>query len=469
MSATQRQIDRQAVVCFFLLAIALHALALFWFCIRLWPLSICLYVCLFLYASLAQRRRRRIFAKVLFHQQRNAKGQSLSIVVYNQPQTITTTNTTDITALELLLLLLPPPFLGYFFYSHKNWSLFSLPLIFKHLDSNITTLACLAVMNKLNRLQKDCVRNFMSITNTTEKTAIFCLNRFNWQLDVASDMFFHNPDSFTRVDVASNSSSRLSNQQQQQPQQQSPHHLYTSTTSSSNHHYNFHHQNQSHLNNHMHHRSSLDKRKMDSLYSTYRSKTEDKISIEGVESLLSDLGLEADSILVLIFAWKCRASTQCEFSRDEFYRGLQELGSDTIEKLILSLNKVELELRTCHQGFKDLYQFTFNYAKNQLQKSLDLELAIAYWNILMKNRFKFIDLWINFLQENHKRAITRDTWNLLLDFSLMINDQLSNYDEEGAWPVLIDEFVEYARNKMVATEQESTQDGETREDKIEID
>lgn len=70
---------------------------------------------------------------------------------------------------------------------------------------------------------------------------------------------------------------------------------------------------------------------------------------------------------------------------------------DSVEKLKTKLPTYEHELRD-NGKFKDFYQFTFNYARNPGQKGLDLDMAIAYWNIVLQGRFKLLPLWCRFLQ-----------------------------------------------------------------------
>lgn len=89
------------------------------------------------------------------------------------------------------------------------------------------------------------------------------------------------------------------------------------------------------------------------------------------------------------------------------YETVFSFSCDSIEKLKARLPSLEVELKDQFR-FKDFYHFTFNYAKNPGQKGLDLEMAIAYWNIVLQGKFRFLDLWCKFLQViyTHFRIVT---------------------------------------------------------------
>ena len=71
------------------------------------------------------------------------------------------------------------------------------------------------------------------------------------------------------------------------------------------------------------------------------------------------------------------------------------------------------------------------------------ERAAQMWQLTLSERFGLLGDWTTFLQEKAVKVVTTDVWNMLLTFASDIEDDLSNYDEDGAWPVMIDDFVEW--------------------------
>lgn len=150
-----------------------------------------------------------------------------------------------------------------------------------------------------------------------------------------------------------------------------------------------------------------------------------------------------------------KSQAMCEFNRAGFQGGMKELKVETLMQLKDSIPYMRNELsgkkysKTDPAKGKLIYCFTFALAKQENQKSLALDVAIVFWELLMKDRFAHLDEWIEFLKVKHDKAITKDTWNLFWDFAKSAKKDFEGHDMEGAWPVLIDDFVENWRTTNV--------------------
>ncbi|KAI8056299.1 potentiating neddylation domain-containing protein [Gilbertella persicaria] len=120
--------------------------------------------------------------------------------------------------------------------------------------------------------------------------------------------------------------------------------------------------------------------------------------------------------------------------------GMKSLDSDSLEKLQQKRPEFERVFEDSDQ-FKEMYRYTFGYAKNNDQKCIEVETASVLWTMLLSDRYPIVHEFIAFLQDKAPvKVINRDQWNSFLEF---VSTDLSDYDESLAWPVLFDEFVEW--------------------------
>lgn len=103
--------------------------------------------------------------------------------------------------------------------------------------------------------------------------------------------------------------------------------------------------------------------------------------------------------------------------------------------------------------FKKTYLYTFTLALQPPSRTLQLDVACVYWDLLLgagansdgTPRYANLEKWKTFLTDKGK-GVNRDTWNLLYDFATQVNqDTFEGYDEEDAWPLTFDEFVSYCK------------------------
>lgn len=199
--------------------------------------------------------------------------------------------------------------------------------------------------------------------------------------------------------------------------------------------------------------------RIEELFGRYKDELEDAILEEGMERFCDDLCVDPAEFRVLVLAWKFQAATMCKFTRKEFVEGCKAIRADSIEGIYSRFPCLLLEAQG-EENFKDLYRFTFQFGldADEGQRSLQRDIAIALWRLVFtQDTPDILERWLDFLAENPSgvRGISRDTWNMFLNFTQAIGPDLSNYSEDEAWPSLFDTFVEWELERRKREEAET--------------
>lgn len=186
-----------------------------------------------------------------------------------------------------------------------------------------------------------------------------------------------------------------------------------------------------------------------SLYEKYKDQQQDAILADGVGRFCQDLKVDPSDIVMLVISWHFSAATMCEFTKEEFLEGMEELNCNSVDKVKRKLPLLRNELKN-DQTFQEVYNYAYGFACEKGQKCLQLDTAIAMWQLLFAEQgWPLINLWCQFLEANHKHAISKDTWSQLLDFARIVRTEgdLEQFDasNNSAWPYLIDDFVDQLR------------------------
>lgn len=165
---------------------------------------------------------------------------------------------------------------------------------------------------------------------------------------------------------------------------------------------------------------------------------------EGMEKFCEDIGVEPENVVMLVLAWKMNARQMGFFTLQEWIRGLTEIQCDTILKIQSKLDYLR-SLLNDQTSFKSIYRYAYDFARDKDQRSMDMETAKAMLQLLLGKHWSLFSQFSSFLDHSKYKVINKDQWCNILEFSRTINVDLSNYDVDGAWPVMLDEFVEWLK------------------------
>ena len=171
------------------------------------------------------------------------------------------------------------------------------------------------------------------------------------------------------------------------------------------------------------------------------------MTIESISKMSESLDMDPSAdVRLLVLLWKLGANSRPgAMTKKEFTTGMLALSMDSLEglKTILpSLDPGFLE----RAEFRSFYKFVFQFSREGTHKTIEKETVAALLPMVLdSNRANHLEPFLKYLQGCSHQRISLDQWDSFLQFNQAVKVDLSNYDEDGAWPLMLDEYVEWRK------------------------
>ncbi len=210
--------------------------------------------------------------------------------------------------------------------------------------------------------------------------------------------------------------------------------------------------------------------KMEALFSKYKDEGDDTVSIQGVLAMAEDLSLEMTDLRVTILLAFINF-VKLTSTKTDFLKGLSELRCDSVDALGSKLTQLQSRMPSDDALFKRVFEYAYvgnlevscampSSAACQVllsfssmcslrlqpgQKALKRDIACAILPVVLSQRWALTDQFVSFLNSTTQDRVSKDTWKTLIPFMRVLPNKsaLASYEDDGSWPVVMDDFVEY--------------------------
>eukprot|EP01064_Diplonema_japonicum_P032676 TRINITY_DN619_c11_g1_i1.p2 TRINITY_DN619_c11_g1~~TRINITY_DN619_c11_g1_i1.p2 ORF type:complete len:248 (+),score=39.86 TRINITY_DN619_c11_g1_i1:31-744(+) len=198
------------------------------------------------------------------------------------------------------------------------------------------------------------------------------------------------------------------------------------------------------------HRAKTD---LEVMFDKYRDMTRDAderdvIWKKGIILMGEDLGV-TDEVTILLLPWKLQSCLSWGIQRGEWFHGLTNAKVTSHVKLRSLFTQLKEEVGGTPEVFGEFYGYLYDFLREDRGKHMDPSIAMEYWQKLLAKRFKYLKEWTTYVETAEpfkSRGVSRDLWKQLYEFAAS-TESLAAHEPDGPYPVLIDDFVEWARAK----------------------